>query len=265
MTILDDIIRHKKEEVRRRKRARPPGSGPPRPVTPRRDFKAALAGPGLAVIAEIKFRSPSLGRIRRTGDPARLAEGFARSGAVAVSVLTDRTYFGGRPEDLVRVKQAVAVPVLRKDFIIDPYQVGEAYTWGADAVLLIKRLLKRQQLEELLACARELGLDSLVEVSDERELDVVLGTSADIIGINNRNLKTLTVDLATSLRLVGQIPGRCIAVSESGIGSIRDLRLMRSAGFDAVLIGSALMQTASPARRLLTLTADLTKKTRGER
>ncbi len=260
MTILDDIIRHKKEEVRRRKRARPPGPG-----TPRRDFKAALAGPGLAVIAEIKFRSPSLGRIRRIGDPARLAEGLARSGAAAVSVLTDRTYFGGRLEDLARVKRAVAIPVLRKDFIIDPYQVREARAWGADAVLLIKRLLKRQQLEELLAYSRALGLDSLVEVHGQRELDVVLGTSADIIGINNRNLKTLAVDLATSLRLIGQIPGRCIAVSESGIRTPNDLRLLQEAGFDAVLIGSALMQAASPARRLLALTAGLTKKTGGGR
>jgi len=265
VTILDDIIRHKKEEVRRRKRARPPGSGTPRPITPRRDFKAALAGPGLAVIAEIKFRSPSLGRIHRIGDPARLAEGLARSGAAAVSVLTDRTYFGGRLEDLARVKRAVAIPVLRKDFIIDPYQVREARAWGADAVLLIKRLLKRQQLEELLAYGRELGLDSLVEVHGQRELDVVLGTSADIIGINNRNLKTLAVDLSTSLRLIGQVPGRCLAVSESGIRTPNDLRLLQEAGFDAVLIGSALMQAASPARRLLALTAGLTKKTGGGR
>jgi len=260
MTILDDIILNKKKEVRQRKKALPLESRPPRPPLPRRDFKAALSGDGLAVIAEIKFKSPSRGKIRKSGDPAGIAVGFERCGAAAVSVLTDRTYFDGRLEDLVRVKQVVRIPVLRKDFIFDPYQIYEANNGGADAVLLIKRLLDRQQLEELLACARELGLDSLVEVHDERELEEVLCTSADIIGINNRDLSTLAVDLRTSLRLVEQIPGRCVAVSESGIRTIRDLRLLRRAGFDAVLIGSALMKSMSPALRLHALTAGLRKR-----
>lgn len=261
MKILDEIIKVKKAEVRRLKKS---AAALPlvRRQTPVLDFQRALITNRPAVIAEIKFRSPSRGLIRKRQDPAMLAKGYERQGAAAVSVLTDEIFFGGRLADLNQIKQAVAIPVLRKDFIIDPVQVDQAHAWGADAILLIKALLDHRQLIHLLQHSRSLGLACLVEVHDEDELRDVLDTPAEIIGINNRCLTDMKVDLRTSLNLIRMIPQRCLAVSESGIKTPADIRQLAAAGFDALLVGSVLMASSKPADRLrqLVRTSCLTRR-----
>lgn len=208
-----------------------------------RGFRTALAGaPGVAVIAEVKKASPSAGLIREDFDPAAIARAYERGGAACVSVLTDRRFFQGEPAYLARVRQAVALPVLRKDFILDEAQVLEARALGADACLLIVAALEPAALAELLGAVREPGMDALVEVHDERELDAALEAGADLVGINNRDLRTFEVSLETCERLAPRVPEGVLVVGESGIKGPEDVRRLGECGVKAVLVGETLMR-----------------------
>jgi indole-3-glycerol phosphate synthase len=212
----------------------------------RRPFRAALEAPGVSVIAECKQASPSAGVIVADYDPARLAAAYERGGARAVSVLTDRCHFQGSLQDLVEARAAVALPVLRKDFLLTPYHLYQSAAAGADAVLLIIRFLRDWELAELHKLARELGLAALVEVHNEMEIDRALELGAEIIGINNRNLDLLTTSLETSLRLAPRIPDDKLLVAESGIKTAEDLRRLADVGVDAVLVGEHLLRQPDP-------------------
>ena len=215
-----------------------------------RDFAGALARDGVNVIAEIKKASPSAGVLRRDFEPAALARGFEGAGAAALSVLTEEENFQGALAHLRDARAAVGLPVLRKDFIVDTWQVWEARAANADSFLLIAAALDDTALATLLALGRELGMEALVEVHTAKELERVLAAGARIIGVNNRNLHTLEVRLETSLDLVEMIPQDCIAVSESGLRAAADLLKLRAAGFDAFLIGESLMREADPGGAL---------------
>lgn len=212
----------------------------------RPSFRAALQRPTVAVIAEVKRRSPSAGSIREDLDPGNRAALYAASGAAAISVLTDQRFFGGSMEDLRAAVGQCSLPVLRKDFIVDEVQILEARAAGASAVLLIVRVLGRSRLTALLRCAAELGLDALVEVHTEAELGVALDTNAGIVGINSRDLDTLTIDVERAWTLIGRIPSDRVAVAESGIFGQSDVVRAAQAGADAVLIGTALSTAQSP-------------------
>jgi indole-3-glycerol phosphate synthase len=240
---LDPILEATRAEVGRRRESvpvavleRPAGDGV-------RSFADALGRPGLSVIAEHKRRSPSAGAIR--GDLAleNVVSAYERGGAAAVSILTDGPSFGGSLDDLRAARAATGLPVLRKDFIVDPYQVHESFAAGADAILLIVAALAPEQLHALHTQARELGLAALVEVHDERELDAALSLGAAMIGINNRDLKTLSVDTARTYELLPRVAGRALVVSESGFATRDQLDELANAGVDGVLIGEALMRS----------------------
>jgi indole-3-glycerol phosphate synthase len=211
---------------------------------PPRGFTAALRRPGLSIIAEHKRSSPSAGVIREDLALEEVVTAYERGGAAALSVLTEEASFGGSLDDLRRARVASRLPLLRKDFIVDPYQVTEALAAGADAILLIVAALTPCQLAELHAQARSLGLDVLVEVHDEDELEVAAGISAPVIGINNRDLTTLAVDTERTFALLRRMPGEAIVVSESGWRTREQLDRLQDAGVDAVLIGEALMRSA---------------------
>jgi indole-3-glycerol phosphate synthase len=215
-----------------------------------RDFAGAISRDKVNVIAEIKKASPSAGVLRRDFGPAALARGFEGAGAAALSVLTEEENFQGALAHLRDARAAVGLPVLRKDFIMDAWQVWEARAANADSFLLIAAALDNETLAELLALGRELGMEPLVEVHTADELERVLAAGAHIVGVNNRNLHTLEVRLETSLDLVEMIPQDCIAVSESGLRSAQDLRQLRGVGFDAFLIGESLMREADPGAAL---------------
>ena len=202
------------------------------------------------VIAECKRRSPSRGVLRASYDPVAIARGYESAGAVAISVLTEPTFFDGSLEHLVAVRAAVAVPLLRKDFIVSEYQLLEARAAGADAVLLIVAALEQDTLRSLHGRARELGLDVLVEVHDERELECALAAGARIVGVNNRNLRTLDVNVDVSERLAPAIPPDVIAVSESGLKTADDLRRFHALGYRAFLIGERFMTAPDPGAAL---------------
>ncbi len=214
------------------------------------DFAAALTGDSLNVIAELKKASPSRGVLRADFDAKALAVSLAAAGAAALSVLTEEDFFQGSLTNLKTAREAVAIPVLRKDFLFDPWQVWEARSAGADSFLLITAILDDALLAKLLALGRELDMEALVEVHTRAELDRALAADARIIGVNNRDLKNFAVRLETSLELVASIPAACIAVSESGLRSHADLERLRAAGFDAFLVGEQLMQAPDPAAAL---------------
>lgn len=249
MSVLEKILAHKRVELaersgrvplkllRRRALAAPPTRG----------FARALAGPGLAVIAEIKRASPSAGRIAEL-DPAEAAAGYQAAGAAALSVLTDERFFAGCDQDLVRARAASRLPVLRKDFVIDPWQIHEARALGADAVLVIMAAVADPA--PLLQAAGELGMDALVEVHDRAELDRALAAGASLIGVNNRDLKTFHTDLAVTERLAPQIAGRAVLVSESGVKDGFDLARLAAAGADAVLVGETLARCSGDVGRM---------------
>jgi len=211
-----------------------------------KDFMAALRRPGLAVIAEMKKRTPSIGRLAKNYRPERLAMAYSKAGASALSVLTQQASFGGSVEHLRNARESSDLPMLRKDFIVDPYQVLEARALGADAVLLIVAALP-ERLRELLTAAREQGLAALVEVHDARETEFALEAGAELIGVNHRDLSNFDVDLALTERLRPLIPGEVVVVAESGIRGRDDARRMRDAGADAILVGELLMRSADPA------------------
>jgi indole-3-glycerol phosphate synthase len=229
----------------------------------RRDFAAALtpsgdpgAPSGLRVIAELKRASPSRGLLRQHYRRREIAAGYALAGASALSVLTEEQYFLGSLQDLKEVRQSVEIPVLRKDFILESYQVYESVAAGADALLLIVAALSDHELRTLLALCNQLRIAALVEVHTEVELELAVAAGARIIGVNNRNLKTLEVNLETSFQLRAKMPAGCVAVSESGIKTTADLRRIRDAGFSAVLMGERLMAQPDPGKALSELLAE---------
>jgi indole-3-glycerol phosphate synthase len=245
MNVLDRIVDATREEVDRRRSAVPLSNlqaalrGRPEP----RPFQEALsARPGVSVIAEHKRRSPSAGTIREGADVAAVAAAYERGGAAALSVVTEPSHFGGSLDDLREARAATALPVLRKDFIVDPYQVYEAAAAGADALLLIVAALEPEVLAELHRVARALDVDVLVEIHDERELDVALDVEADILGINNRDLTDFTVDLDRTYDLLSGVPAGKTVVSESGFSTREQLDDLERVGVDAVLIGETLMR-----------------------
>jgi indole-3-glycerol phosphate synthase len=221
-----------------------------------RPFGEALVRPGLSVIAEFKRRSPSAGQIRDGVTPGEIAQAYEAGGAAALSVLTDEAHFGGSLADLTAARSACELPVLQKDFVVDPYQLYEAAVAGADAVLLIVAALDGERLGALHAEARGLDLDCLVEVHQEAELETALTVDADVIGINNRDLDDMSVDVQTTLELITDVPAGKTVVSESGIADRATLEELERVGVDAVLIGEALMRADDPAAKVRELTAD---------
>ena len=219
-----------------------------------RPFSEALVRPGLSLIAEFKRRSPSAGDISAAASVEAQVEAYERGGAAALSVLTDERHFGGTLEDLRAARAACDLPILRKDFIVDPYQLYEAAVHGADAVLLIVRALEDRELRSLYEEARGLDLDCLVEVHDARELERALEADADVIGINNRNLDEGTVDVVTTYELMPDVPAGKTVVAESGISQRAELEELDRVGVDAVLIGGALMSAPDPEAKARELT-----------
>src|ERR1700704_913721 len=254
-TVLDRILEARRADVDHRKRVLPETALKygVKAATPLRNFSAALARDGLNVLAELKPASPSRGVIRDPFDPIALAQSLEAAGASALSVLTEGEFFRGSLKNLRDARKSIQLPVLRKDFIFDPWQVWESRANDADSFLLIVATLSDGLLRDLIALGRELGMEPLVEVHMREELDRALAAGARIVGVNNRNLKTLTVDTKTSFELIECIPESCIAVSESGLRTHDDLVNLRAAGFDAFLIGTHLMLAPDPAVALSSL------------
>lgn len=260
--ILHRILRVKTKEVAKAKQTIPPenmrtkaeSAASTVPFGPPRGFLRQLSRrDGVRIIAEVKRKSPSKGPLAPGIDGPKLAEAYARGGAAAISVLTDEPFFGGRGEDLQRVRATVSLPVLRKDFIIDEYQVDEARVWGADGVLLIVAALEDNQLRRLLTRIRDLGMDALVEVHTERELERALTAGARLVGVNNRDLRTFHTTLDVSLRLARHMPRDVTWVSESGIRSRDDVLMLAEAGARAVLIGESFVRSPNPERAVADL------------
>lgn len=252
MNILTEIAAYKREEIERRKAARPLPLVEQAATTaqPALDLRAALVHsgrPAPRIIAEIKRRSPSKGPLRADLDAAEVARTYEANGASAISVLCDARYFGGSLGDLRAVRSAVRVPVLCKEFILDAYQIYEAREAGADAVLLISALLDTHTLREYRRIAARLGMATIVEVHDDHELESALTSGADLVGINNRDLRTFAVDLETTRTLLPVIPSGVITVSESGIRTSADRALMAALGVDALLVGESLITSADIA------------------
>jgi len=220
-----------------------------------RRLHGALRQPGMGVIAEFKRRSPSAGTLREGADVSEVVRAYERGGAIALSVLTEGPNFGGALEDLRAARAASELPILRKDFVVDPYQLYEAKDAGADAVLLIVAALAAEELASLYACARELGLDALVEVHDAVELQGALALGADLVGINNRDLRDFSVEVGRTSLLMAQVPDGVTIVSESGIATAEQLRGLREEGVRAVLVGESLMRAADPEAALRALGA----------
>ena len=211
---------------------------------PLRDFKSVISIPQkISLIAEIKFASPSAGLIRKKTDPCSIGRIYQDAGAAAISLLTDQRFFEGDLEQLPRLKKAISLPVLRKDFIIDEVQIWEAFLYNADAILLIARILSQSQLAEYIALCHELGIAPLTEVHSRDDLEKALASRADIIGINNRDLDSFQVDITTTFELAPLIPPNCLRVSESGITNEEDVFALKAADIHAVLVGSSLMRS----------------------
>lgn len=255
MGFLEDIVDTTRAGVERRRTGvsldalmaelEPPGRGWP--------FSEALIAPGVSLIAEMKRASPSKGPIRPDADVAEIVQMYETAGAAACSILTEPEFFGGSLNDLRQARAACSLPLLRKDFIIDEYQLVEARLAGADAALLIVAAIGDELLGELIAFGHEIGLDLLVEVHDEEDAEIAVAAGAEIVGINNRNLKTLEVDPDTVLRLLPDIPAGTTVVAESGISDPTDVRRLEEAGVDAILVGEALMSAPDPAEAIRVL------------
>jgi len=258
MSRLEELVGIAREDVERRRREVPLEELRRRVGTVHgsRPFNEALARPGLSLIAEFKRRSPSAGEIRPGADVAEVVCAYERGGAAALSVLTEERSFGGSLDDLRGARSTASLPILRKDFIVDAYQLYEASANGADAVLLIVAALEDELLTALAAEARLLDLDCLVEVHDEEDLERALAIDADVIGINNRNLENFSVDLDTTAELIVDVPAGKTVVSESGYDHPEQLAELERIGVDAVLIGESLMRAADPEAAVRTLTMD---------
>jgi indole-3-glycerol phosphate synthase len=255
VSVLERIVASTREDLERR-RAEVPLSELPAPADrAAHTFRDALAGPGVSVIAEHKRRSPSAGQIRPGSSVAQLARAYELGGAAAMSVLTEERHFDGSLADLREAAQACSLPLLRKDFIVDPYQLHEAAGAGASAVLLIVAALDPATLESLHAAAADLSLDVLVEVHDRDELDIAAAIGAAIIGVNNRDLRDFSVDTERTFALLEAMPPGALVVSESGIATAADVSRLADAGADAVLVGEQLMRSADPTAALEALLA----------
>lgn len=252
-TLLGRIVSAKKEELARVRIEKPlealrdeAAAAPP----PRGFAKAVTSRAGSGVIAELKKASPTKGLLRADFSVGRLARAYTENGAAALSVLTERTFFQGNLSNIAATRAASPLPALRKDFLFDPYQIIEARAAGSDAVLLIAASLDRPLLADLLGLTHEYGMDALVEIHGESELEMISGLPCDIIGVNNRNLKDGTVDIGTSLALAGGLAGAPCKISESGIKNRSDIERLREAGYDGFLIGEALVASPDPGAAL---------------
>ena len=259
---LNTILARKREEVKVAKEQTSIGQLRDRPMfsVARRSLSAALNIKGLAVIAEVKKASPTKGVIRESFDHTFIANEYAQGGANALSVLTDEKFFQGNRSYLEDIRRIVSIPLLRKDFIIDSYQLIESRAYGADAILLIAAALEPPQLKELHSECIEFGLECLVEVHSEEELSSVSGINVRLIGVNNRNLSTFETDLGTSMRLRPLLPPDAISISESGINSADDMKSLADCGYHAVLIGEMLMKSEEPGKTLKHLISEAAKK-----
>lgn len=249
-TFLETVIQRVEADLVRRKRERPAArlAAELGPAPRGRPFSEALVAEGISLIAEMKRASPSRGAIRPGASVAEIVAGYEAAGAQACSILTEPDYFGGSLDDLVAARAACDLPLLRKDFVVDEYQLLEARAAGADAALLIVAGLRNGRLADLMAAAGELGLDALVEVHDEDEVERAVAAGADVIGINNRDLHSLEVDLDTTFRLLADVPAGTVVVAESGITAPGDVQRLQDAGIDAILVGEALMRADDPIR-----------------
>jgi len=256
-SVLERILEARRAAVAHRKKVVPEAvlRMAARSASPVRDFGAALSEPGVRIIAELKKASPSRGVLRESFAAGALAESLHRAGAAALSVLTEEEFFQGSLKNMKEARKAAAIPVLRKDFILDPWQVWETRANDADTFLLIVAALGDEALSGLLALGRELGMEPLVEVHTREELDRALAAGAHIIGVNNRDLRSLETCVETSFDLITPIPDDCVAVSESGIRSAAQIAALRDAGFDAFLVGEHLMTEPNPAAALSALLA----------
>jgi len=260
--ILERILAVKREEIEAARRRKPLEviRAEAAAAAPARDFAGAMranvAAGKAAVIAEIKKASPSKGVLRENFDPAQIAQSYARHGATCLSVLTDQQFFQGRPEYLAHARASSGLPGLRKDFLIDPYQIYEARTLGADAVLLIVAALELARMQELEAIAADLGMATLVEIHDPGELGTALRLRTPLLGINNRNLRTFDTRLDTTLSLLPEVPPDRLVITESGIATPADVALMRARGVHAFLVGEAFMRAPDPGAELARLFSD---------
>jgi indole-3-glycerol phosphate synthase len=250
--ILTEIAKHVRGVIDRRRRERPESRLREQALfsAPTRGFARALAGARRRIVAEVKRASPSKGLIRADFDPVLIARDYAAHGASAISVVTEEHFFQGSLDYLAQIHDAVTIPLLRKDFMLDSYQLVEAKGYGADAVLFIAALLDGSSLRELREQATELGLDSLVEVHTAAELKVALDAGAQLLGINNRDLKTFTVDFATTEALAPLVPPGTVAICESGIDSAEQICRVEQWGIHVFLIGESLMRAPEPGRKL---------------
>lgn len=255
MTVLDQIIAGVREDLARRQVARPLSEVDRAARAAEAARPVELTGETLRVIAEVKRRSPSKGELAEIPDPASLAAAYESGGAAAISVLTEQRRFHGTLADLDAVRAAVSTPVLRKDFMVEPYQFFEARAHGADLVLLIVAALDDVQLADFLSLSEELGMTALVETHTEQEVERAVRVGAEVIGVNNRNLKTLAVDLAQFGRLACLIPDTCTKVAESGIFTVDDARRVRDEGADAILVGEALVKHGAPTAAVAQFTS----------
>ena len=248
MSILDAIVEHKKKEVASCKELIPVEVLRNMPLFNRQtiNFKESLlSGDNTGIIAEFKRQSPSKGIINDKADVKEVSGGYAAHGASAISVLTDFNFFGGSVDDLQKARSVTSIPILRKEFIIDPYQIYEAKAIGADLILLIAAILEQEEAESMASLAHELGLQVLMEIHGEEELDLITD-HVDVVGVNNRNLKTFEVSLEHSAELAARIPDRYLKISESGISSPADIRYLKQHGFRGFLIGENFMKTSDP-------------------
>ena len=252
MTILERILEVKRREIAaaRERSSLSAVEGRARNASAPRDFVAALRAKRPAVIAELKKASPSRGVLRADFDPAAIAASYERAGAACLSVLTDEQFFQGSAAHLAAARDACRLPVLRKDFVIEPYQVFESRGFGADCILLIAACLKKDEILELARVAKRFAMAVLVEVHDASELETALALETPLIGVNNRDLKTFETRLETTLDLLPRIPGGRIVITESGILDARDVNRMRAAGVEAFLVGEAFMRSPDPGNAL---------------
>jgi indole-3-glycerol phosphate synthase len=250
MKLLDQIVKSKQKEIDQCKSVRPVESLNLNTDFESRDFISAIRNPGFSIIAEIKGKSPSAGILRPDFDPLVIAGSYEQNNADCLSILTDSEFFGGSCDILSRIKNSTKIPILRKDFIIDSYQIHESKAVGADAILLIVHLLERDIIQEFLHLARHLNLACLVEVHSREELETAIDSGSSFIGINNRDLDTLEVNLQCSLNLRPHVPDEILIISESGMKTSDDIRRIRDAGFHGVLIGESLMRADDPGELL---------------
>ncbi len=252
MNILEKILRVKRHEIQQIKDlefGEMAGQS--------RSLKDALSKPGISVIAEIKMKSPSEGEIFPNADPAQIAKGYESAGAAAISVLTDQSFFGGSLDILQSVRNAVSIPVIRKDFIIDQKQISETIHYNGDAFLLIADALDQDSLQQLMNIGKMAGLEFLVEYHAEKHAEFIFALNPEIVGINCRNLKTMATDITYFEKMISSLPSNSMKVAESGIHTSDDLEYVSDLGYDAALIGTSLMKTGNPEKALETLLGEI--------